>query len=184
MFKTILLKASKPARQVPYLLLGCISAAYVAKSASKRPAHADSDTSSVAAQDRSALDVSAEQKAVLEKIKAGLAQGVRDSVLAFTAEENAAWEEEKSGCSFCQYFFESPCAEPFRHWSRCVDIAKAQNLDYISTCSVYTNALMACTELEARHFEALRSTERGLPSEAGAGAKEASAEAVGESVTA
>jgi len=110
---------------------------------------------------------------VLEQIKLGLAQDVRNAVAAFTPAENAAWEQEKSSCSFCTYFLESPCAQPFRQWSQCVDLAKARQLDYISTCSVYTTALMACTEREAQHFEALRNESEEAPkgeAEVGAGA--------------
>jgi hypothetical protein len=173
MFSSIFLKASRPVSQARFLLLGGFSAAVVAERSWQQPAYADGESSSSVTQDTSSLSVSAEQKAALEKIKLGLAQDVRDSVLAATDEENAAWEAEKSGCSFCQYFLESPCAAPFRNWSRCVDLAKAQNLDYITTCSEYTNALMACTEAEAEHFEALRHVEREQsPREAAASAAE------------
>ena len=94
----------------------------------------------------------------------GLGQNVRNIVDSSSPEDIAKWDAEKQSCSFCQYFLASPCADPFRKWSRCVDIAKEENLDYVSTCSVYTNALMKCTESEAKYFEALRTVHEQAPS--------------------
>ena len=63
------------------------------------------------------------------------------------------WEKEKSGCSFCQHFLESPCKSPFTWWSKCVDKSKEAGLDYVNTCGEYTDALMACTSEHAAYFE-------------------------------
>lgn len=64
------------------------------------------------------------------------------------------WEKEKSGCSFCQHFLQSPCKSQFTWWSKCVDKSKDAGLDYVGTCGEYTDALMACTSEHASYFEA------------------------------
>ncbi len=63
------------------------------------------------------------------------------------------WENEKSGCSFCQHFLQSPCKSAFTWWSKCVDKSKEAGLDYVNTCGEYTDALMACTSEHAAYFE-------------------------------
>ncbi len=106
--------------------------------------------------DGSIYGINNKQKFELEEIQQALAARVRESVDNSGPEEDAAWDAKKSTCSFCQFFMESPCAVPFRKWSRCVDLAKEDGLNYVTTCAIFTNALMACTESNAKYFEALR----------------------------
>ena len=56
--------------------------------------------------------------------------------------KDAEWEIEKEKCSFCKQFLQSPCKHEFRRWSKCVDMAKEKDIDFVKACSVYTNALM------------------------------------------
>ena len=56
--------------------------------------------------------------------------------------KDAEWEIEKEKCSFCKQFLQSPCKHEFRRWSKCVDLAKEKDIDFVKACSVYTNALM------------------------------------------
>ncbi len=131
----------------------------------------DGDSSSAAA-----LSISAAQKEQFEKIKHLMQEDVRKKVDLLSPEENAEWERQKSTCSFCQYFLASPCAVPFRRWSMCVDIAKEESLDYVSTCSPYTTALMQCTETESKYFEALRAVhDQATASEASSSSSDAGA---------
>jgi hypothetical protein len=125
-----------------------------------------------------ALGMSAAQKEQFEQIKHSMQADVRKKVDLLTPDENAEWERQKSTCSFCQYFLASPCAVPFRRWSMCVDIAKEESLDYVSTCSPYTTALMQCTEAESKYFEAPRAVpDQATATEAGSGTAVAGAEA-------
>lgn len=110
--------------------------------------------------------VSAIQLKELENIKKQLSSQLAKKVEIEDPEGDMAWEIEKSGCSFCQYFLHSPCSVPFRKWSKCVDLAKDANLDYVSTCSSYTDALMLCTETNAEYFSAARDEARKAESEA------------------
>mmetsp|Transcript_5746 Transcript_5746/g.6269 ORF Transcript_5746/g.6269 Transcript_5746/m.6269 type:complete len:137 (-) Transcript_5746:71-481(-) len=71
-------------------------------------------------------------------------------------EEDKKWEEEKQHCSFCRSFLQSPCKEPFKKWSRCVDRAKDKDVDFIEACQTYTRALMNCTKEHEEYFSALR----------------------------
>ena len=111
--------------------------------------------------EESKFGVNKEQLRILEKIKKDLALQLAKKVEEEEDPETImAWEKEKSGCSFCQYFLHSPCATPFRKWSKCVDLAKAENLDYVTTCSDYTDALMKCTEEKAEYFAAMRDSNK------------------------
>lgn len=86
--------------------------------------------------------VSAEQKGM---IKALGEQFIKESIEVEEAEGTEEWEKEKSGCSFCQHFLQSPCKMKFMRWSKCVDKSKDVGMDYVSACAVYTDALMSCT---------------------------------------
>ena len=99
------------------------------------------------------ITVSSEQKAQFAKVATQFIKDVIEKEEA-TAGAEAAWEEEKSGCSFCQHFLKSPCKKPFSRWSKCVDKSKDAGLDYVTTCGEYTDALMACTSEHSPWFEA------------------------------
>jgi hypothetical protein len=66
---------------------------------------------------------------------------------------DAAWFEQKQKCSFCRFFLESPCKLHFAKWSKCVDIAKSKDLDFVQACKTYTSALMECTSDNDKYFE-------------------------------
>jgi len=65
------------------------------------------------------------------------------------------WEIEKEKCSFCKTFLKSPCKVPFKNWSICVDKAKEEEVDFVSKCSEFTNALLEGTSLHSEHFAEL-----------------------------
>ena len=69
-------------------------------------------------------------------------------------EEEEEWETKKEQCAFCRHFLLSPCSEPFKQWSRCVDKAKADDKDFIEACTIQTKNLMECTSLNAQYFQA------------------------------
>jgi GCK domain len=67
-------------------------------------------------------------------------------------EDDAEWMVEKEKCSFCKQFLESPCKIPFRRWSKCVDKAKENNLEFVGACFKYTGALIECTTNNEAYF--------------------------------
>ncbi len=67
--------------------------------------------------------------------------------------DDSEWEQDKQKCSFCRSFLQSPCKEQFKKWSKCVDKAKELDADFIESCSVYTRALMNCTQENEKYFE-------------------------------
>ncbi len=69
-------------------------------------------------------------------------------------DDEAEWEAKKEQCSFCRHFLLSPCSEPFKQWSKCVDKAKAEDKDFVEACSIQTNSLMTCTSSNAQYFQA------------------------------
>ena len=85
-----------------------------------------------------------------------LQKSLKDQVIARVEEIDGddKWEKEKSECAFCQYFLSSPCGAIFRKWSKCVDLSKEAQLDYVSVCSNYTDALMECSEKHQEFFQA------------------------------
>lgn len=91
-----------------------------------------------------------QQKA--EEVRKAVREIALEEVVS-TAEEDARWEVEKEKCPFCRQFLLSPCKEEFKHWSKCVDKAKESDLDYIGSCSVFTRALMTCTDVNSEHFQ-------------------------------
>jgi hypothetical protein len=66
--------------------------------------------------------------------------------------DDEEWLKEKEKCSFCTFFLGSPCRNQFIKWSKCVDLAKSKELDFIKSCSVYTKALMECTSEHDEYF--------------------------------
>lgn len=64
------------------------------------------------------------------------------------------WEIEKSKCSFCRQFIESPCKEVFKKWSKCVDRCKEEENDFVAICSEQTKGLMQCVEVNSEFFAA------------------------------
>lgn len=58
--------------------------------------------------------------------------------------EKINWEEKGQNCGFCKYFLSGPCAEPFKYWSTCVDLAKSKDVDFTTACSDYTEILFRC----------------------------------------
>ena len=69
-------------------------------------------------------------------------------------DDEAEWEAKKEQCGFCRHFLLSPCSEPFKQWSKCVDKAKAEDKDFVEACSIQTNSLMTCTSSNAQYFQA------------------------------
>jgi GCK domain len=67
-------------------------------------------------------------------------------------EDDAEWMIEKEKCSFCKQFLDSPCKIPFRRWSKCVDKAKEDNLEFVGACFKYTGALIECTTNNEAYF--------------------------------
>ena len=90
--------------------------------------------------------------------------------------KDAEWDVEKEKCSFCRQFLQSPCKAPFRRWSKCVDLAKEKDLDFVKACKDYTNALMDCTSENSSYFEELNKSDEDADA-AEAEAAEADAEA-------
>jgi hypothetical protein len=70
--------------------------------------------------------------------------------------EDKDWLLEKEKCSFCKFFLGSPCRNHFIKWSKCVDLAKSKELDFVKSCSVYTKALMDCTSANDEYFSKAR----------------------------
>lgn len=70
--------------------------------------------------------------------------------------EDKDWLLEKEKCSFCKFFLGSPCKNQFIKWSKCVDLAKSKDLDFVKSCSVYTKALMECTSANDEYFSKAR----------------------------
>lgn len=70
--------------------------------------------------------------------------------------EDKDWLLEKEKCSFCKFFLGSPCKNHFIKWSKCVDLAKSRELDFVKSCSVYTKALMDCTSANDEYFSKAR----------------------------
>jgi len=56
-----------------------------------------------------------------------------DSVcrLQETEEEKQHWESKKADCGFCAFCLDSPCAEYFKPWSRCIDKTEDGNIQLI-----------------------------------------------------
>lgn len=68
-------------------------------------------------------------------------------------EDDTEWMVEKEKCSFCKQFLQSPCKIPFRRWSKCVDKAKEENLEFVGACFKYTGALIDCTTNNEAYFK-------------------------------
>jgi hypothetical protein len=87
-------------------------------------------------------------------------------------EEDVEWNVEKEKCSFCRQFLQSPCKNQFRRWSKCVDLAKEKDVDFVKACSGYTNDLMDCTSLNTDYFAELNKNDDVPDSEEGSAADE------------
>lgn len=74
--------------------------------------------------------------------------------------DDADWELEKQKCSFCKFFLSSPCRNQFTKWSKCVDLAKAREEDFVQACALYTKDLMSCTSANDEYFAAGREEHR------------------------
>lgn len=70
------------------------------------------------------------------------------------------WHKKATECSFCRQFLLSPCKYPFKRWSKCVDLAKEQELDFTMACQDYSAALFTCMEEEREYFELTRAKEQ------------------------
>eukprot|EP00601_Ochromonadales_sp_CCMP2298_P036889 CAMPEP_0173355228 /NCGR_PEP_ID=MMETSP1144-20121109/17638_1 /TAXON_ID=483371 /ORGANISM="non described non described, Strain CCMP2298" /LENGTH=182 /DNA_ID=CAMNT_0014303893 /DNA_START=164 /DNA_END=708 /DNA_ORIENTATION=- len=77
------------------------------------------------------------------------------------AVDDKDWEAEKEKCSFCKFFIESPCKTQFKHWSKCVDRAKTENVEFAEACSRYTQALMVCTSEHQEYFSSVLEVHTG-----------------------
>jgi hypothetical protein len=69
--------------------------------------------------------------------------------------DDEEWEKKKSECSFCRMFLESPCKAQFKLWSKCVDKAKSEDVDFKDVCSVVSKGLFQCTSDNQEYFQAL-----------------------------
>ena len=74
-------------------------------------------------------------------------------------DDEKVWSQKAENCGFCRYFLTSPCAQPFKAWSLCVDKAKADNADFVSQCAERTAALMECTSSHSAYFNQPNSSE-------------------------
>lgn len=54
------------------------------------------------------------------------------------------WEMKRTSCSFCRMFLESPCAEEFKQWHKCIDLAKVNKEDYVECCRNISSSLFGC----------------------------------------
>ena len=70
-------------------------------------------------------------------------------------EEDAEWERKKKECSFCKMFLESPCRQQFKYWSKCVDRAKEEGVDFKEACYDVSQNLFQCTSEHHDYFAAL-----------------------------
>ena len=71
------------------------------------------------------------------------------------SEEDAEWERKKMECSFCRMFLESPCRDQFKLWSKCVDKAKEDGLEFKEVCATVSQNLFQCTSEHHDYFAAL-----------------------------
>lgn len=97
-----------------------------------------------------------------EKLDSSKEDGVESASSAVSEEDESdekVWKEKAENCGFCRYFLTSPCAEPFKAWSLCVDKAKAENIDFVSHCADRTAALMECTSSNSEYFNRPGSSE-------------------------
>lgn len=74
--------------------------------------------------------------------------------------EDQEWLLEKEKCSFCKFFLGSPCRNQFTKWSKCVDLAKSKDQDFVKACSVYTKDLMDCSSDNDEYFAKARDQAR------------------------
>lgn len=95
--------------------------------------------------------------------------------------EEEEWIAEKEKCSFCKHFMLSPCREEFKKWTKCVDLAKSKELDFVKSCTHYTRALMDCTTDHSEYFSATRPDEGDDIDEEGEGEAAGEGEDRGES---
>ena len=72
-----------------------------------------------------------------------------------TSIDDEEWEKKKMECSFCRMFLESPCKAQFKLWSKCVDKAKGDDLDFKEICTDQSKELFHCTADFHDYFEAL-----------------------------
>ena len=95
-----------------------------------------------------------EQRSPFNAVNDAAAPSTESSVPTVDGEADE-WEIEKEKCSFCKTFLKSPCKVPFKNWSMCVDKAKEEEVDFVSKCSEFTNALLECTSQNSEHFAEL-----------------------------
>ena len=70
-------------------------------------------------------------------------------------EEDEEWPIEKEECPFCRHFLQSPCANQFKKWSKCVDKCKVDETDFVKVCEEYTKDLLDCTALHVDYFKVI-----------------------------
>ena len=98
------------------------------------------------------------------------------------SEEEAEWERKKMECSFCRMFLESPCKNQFKLWSKCVDKAKEDGLEFKDVCSTVSQNLFQCTSEHHDYFAALNEAMEAERSSEGDDAAEDSEEEEEETV--
>lgn len=89
----------------------------------------------------------------------------KNAIEASALGDDEIWEKKKNTCGFCRSFLESPCAYHFKRWSKCVDLAKDLELDYVEECAEYTSKLFKCTDEHKDYFESLSTPESSSVSE-------------------
>jgi hypothetical protein len=95
----------------------------------------------------------------IQQPEEGVDIGIPPEELFVSPEEDAIWEKQKEQCSFCRSFLLSPCAQQFKYWSKCVEVARSREIDYISACKRYTALLMECTAEHQEYFAALNASQ-------------------------
>jgi hypothetical protein len=56
-----------------------------------------------------------------------------------TEVDDEAWNKKQEECSFCKSFLQSPCRDPFKKWSKCVEKSKELDIEFVKACRIYTD---------------------------------------------
>jgi hypothetical protein len=70
-------------------------------------------------------------------------------------EKDEDWEAKRQSCGFCKRFLESPCAEEFKSWLRCIHRSKSAGLDYVQECRSVSSVLLGCSKAHPELFSVL-----------------------------
>jgi hypothetical protein len=69
-----------------------------------------------------------------------------------TEVDDEAWNKKQEECSFCKSFLQSPCRDPFKKWSKCVEKSKELDIEFVKACRIYTDSLLQCSSENADYF--------------------------------